>query len=124
MSQGKAGRVPRYVRGTDAASCSALPDPGCSCGSLSAAVVRTRDLNPRPVSAALATSTFRYFFFFFLVFSFFLFFPGLNFPIFWRKSLLLPADVSSPTGDPAGGGLCGADPPRDAGLSLLCLLQL
>lgn len=42
MSQGKAGHVPWYVRGMDAASCSALPDPGCSRGSLSAGVVRTR----------------------------------------------------------------------------------
>lgn len=66
MSQGKAGCFSWYVRGTGAASCSALPDPGCSCGSLSAGVVRTRDLNHSPVSAVLAMSTFRFFLGFFL----------------------------------------------------------
>lgn len=61
MSQGKAGRVPRCVRGADAASCSALPDPGCSRGSRSAGSVRTGGLNHGPVSAVLVTSTLTFF---------------------------------------------------------------
>lgn len=94
MSQGKAGRIPRYVRGTDAASCSALPDPGCSCGAsrppLEGEEIHTtvRFLLCWP---RLPSDLYIYFFFFL----------ASNFPICWRNSPLGTSKVQPGAAGPA-----------------------